>query len=92
MNENLKQAKEVLDILQREYDKGYTDGYSEREREIVRCKDCKFYLLNCISNPQNFKGEAYCLLGGMYGSLKDDYDFCSKGEKQYYSKAFTKVN
>ena len=57
-----------------EYDRGqYEKGWSDRDNEIVRCKDCKH---NCL---KRVSGNAYCDLGIGLFQL---YDYCSCGKRR----------
>jgi hypothetical protein len=60
--------EELLKALQ--YDKDqYEKGYADRDSEIVRCKDCKFY-----------DGEE-CLIKAGWFHTKPDW-FCADGAKK----------
>ena len=50
-----------------EYDRGqYIKGYQDRDKEIVRCKDCEKH------------GTAYCYMWG--NDTTEDYMWCCDGE------------
>ena len=55
-----------------QYEKGYSDGRMAREAEIVRCKDCKYYL----------KAERMCKDTYGFDRWWKPDDFCSYGERR----------
>ena len=60
-----------------QYEKGYSDGRTAREAEIVRCKECIHYWKNWKDGESDCGDEpAVCL-----ASPKDDA-FCSEGERR----------
>lgn len=63
----------ALEYDRAQYDKGYSDGRFDRDREIVRCKDCKHH------EDEDLK-TVYCpnIVGGWV-----DYDFyCRDGKEK----------
>lgn len=59
-----------------QYDAGFMNGYSTREKELIRCKDCKFY------NPDANVGYlAYCDLAGEYEHLDPEW-YCCHAERR----------
>lgn len=58
---------ELLEAL--EFDRGqYEKGWHDRDNEIVRCKDCKFYNANCpypvcVYHEINVKETDFCSWG-----------------------------
>ena len=38
-----RQLEDAVSIQDWVYRRGYYKGYSDRDKEIVRCKDCKWY-------------------------------------------------
>ena len=38
-----RQLEDAVSIQDRFYRRGYHKGYSDRDKEIVRCKDCQFH-------------------------------------------------
>jgi len=42
-----QQLEDVISIQDRFYRRGYYKGYSDRDKEIVRCKDCKYGRETC---------------------------------------------
>ena len=67
-NEELLKA---LRYDRQQYEKGYADGKRDAMDELVRCKDCKHYVV------ENEKMLTHCRL---YGAVVDDDDFCSGAE------------
>lgn len=54
-----------------EYDRGqYIKGYQDRDKEIVRCKDCEYYRV-----AKEDGEESYCYIDGR-AEMKPN-DFCS---------------
>ena len=45
--------------------------------EVVRCKDCKYYVHNNI-----FNAKCWDLTKGFIAESKNPYDFCSYGERR----------
>lgn len=53
---------------------GNTDyQWNDNHGELIRCKDCKYYRLDC-------DGISYCSRIAMYGWKDDDY--CSRAERR----------
>ena len=59
-----------------QYDKGYSDGRLARDREIVRCGECK----NCGDNAG--EPEPYFLYCFEWLSEVDENGYCYKGERK----------
>lgn len=74
-NVNKDELYKALKYDRNQYDKGYADGYSERDSEIVRCKDCKIW----NREPINCATAGYCYLWDNYTR---EEEYCSKGVKQ----------
>ncbi len=58
-----------------QYDKGYSDGRLDRDREIVRCGECRYF----GEKSKLFTSRHYCSVMGM--NMKAE-DFCSYGERE----------
>lgn len=58
-----------------QYKKGFENGYKQRDKEIVRCKDCKYS--ESVSKWKDF--EHGCMLHREY--IKET-DFCSQAERK----------
>ena len=57
------------------YDRGqYSKGYKDRDSEIVRCKDCKYY--------HKSEKYSYCNKINVKGRSPKRIDFCSYGERK----------
>lgn len=57
----------------RQYEKGYAVGYAQREREIIRCRDCKH-------NPkESWFG---CPMSHLSEAQRPDDAWCWKGERK----------
>ncbi len=62
------------------YDRGqYEKGYADRDKEIVRCKDCKWYVQKQKNLPYNVT-KRYCNRTCTLATKEDDY--CSYGERR----------
>ena len=59
-----------MTIREEGYAEGYRDGYSKRDEEIVRCKDCKHY-----------DSETQSCLDGLDGIFQPDW-YCADGERK----------
>lgn len=72
----------------KQYDKGYSDGYTKTKEEIVRCKDCKHRILNeNYSETDIIYNKAECELdtGDPYELGRNAWDdnwFCADGERK----------
>ena len=62
-----------MTIREEGYAEGYRDGYSKRDEEIVRCKDC--INKECFGRD----GKIVCDLDGF---LHDPDWFCADGERK----------
>lgn len=62
----------------RQYEKGYSAGYVQRELEIVKCRDCR-YSRTYTSNFENIYLTCDCM-SGLYRDVEGD-DYCSCGER-----------
>lgn len=62
------------------YDRGqYTKGYEDRDAEIVRCKDCRWW----NGNPETMHNNHLCRNWSKFGSIDTSADgFCSYGERR----------
>ena len=68
-----------------QYEKGYVDGRVDIEKEIVHCRDCKFYGETLTDEERDeFMSQedtdlvcGYWLSDGLYAD-----DFCSQGERR----------
>lgn len=70
--ERLKQA---LNFDREQYYKGYQEGYNARDKEITRCKDCKYWEFN------KYIGKMQCFHKcGL--DFTHETDFCSKAERK----------
>ena len=65
-----RQLEDVISIQDRVYRRGYNKGYSDRNKEIVRCKDCKYRGSKICPFYQKYQGEKY-----------DDW-FCADGKRK----------
>ena len=70
---------ELLKALQ--YDRGqYQKGYTDRDSEIVRCKDCKYFDSYRCTNDMVLQRIDDC---GCYPSFSVDREwFCADGERR----------
>ena len=64
-----------MTIREEGYAEGYRDGYSKRDEEIVRCKDCRYWQDNNggYPNPECPWGKE---------ETPDAEDFCSFAERK----------
>ena len=64
-----------MTIREEGYAEGYRDGYSKRDEEIVRCKDCRYWQDNNggYPNPECPWGKE---------ETPDPDDYCSFGERK----------
>lgn len=57
-----------------EYDRGqYVKGYQDRDKEIIRCKDCQHYIVDGITTQYGWCHE--------YKHSVNEDDYCSYGER-----------
>ena len=67
-----QQLEDVLSIQDRFYRRGYQKGYYDRNKEIVRCKDCKHF------EPDGIYTMCY-----RHNGLSQNADwFCADGERK----------
>ena len=66
--------KELIKALQYDRDQ-YTKGYNDRDKEIVRCRDCKHSI-----KDKTF-GDLWCNQGRQSNCVSGD-DYCSRGERR----------
>ena len=66
--------EELLKALAYDRDQ-YQKGYADREKEIVRCKDCKWWNITTATFPT----KGYC---GRYRGEHDGNWFCADGERK----------
>ena len=72
---------ELLKALQ--YDRGqYQKGYTDRDSEIVRCKDCKHKVDTVDDYDYESKCPCYCSGDPFYSWVPDDDWFCADGKKR----------
>lgn len=64
-----RQLEDIVYENKKAYEEGYKKGYSDRDKEIVRCKDCKYH------DKEDGKNFCDC------GNRPDDW-FCADGEKK----------
>ena len=69
---------ELMKALQ--YDRGqYQKGYADRDSEIVRCRDCKYWFPMNRFDPDYHPGRGQC----EWNSWVRDFDwFCCNGERR----------
>ena len=60
----------------KELQKAYDDGYKQRDSEIVRCKDCKWWKREVGEIGDDF----FCAFG-QNKSRREDF-FCADGERR----------
>lgn len=60
---------------EREYQRGFTDGYNDANGKLVRCRECR----ECIPNFLGKEGLNHCKVWIM---TVDAEDFCSRGERK----------
>lgn len=66
------QLEDIVYENKKAYERGYQKGYSDRDKEIIRCKDCvKRGTYQC---PVYVGGDGMC-------SEPDDW-YCTEGEKR----------
>ena len=64
-----------------EYDRGqYIKGYQDRDKEIVRCKDCKWYMLTDHNETEVCTNKQWDISMAVYPIISAD-GFCSYGER-----------
>lgn len=64
------------------YESGYLDGYSARESEIVRCRDCKHFTPKGTHKFENGKVNAdYCTYVRSWMLQITPEGFCAWGER-----------
>lgn len=56
----------------------YEKGYADRDHEIVRCKDCKWYKTNYSWDGKEHR---VCVIEA-YEPVRKADDFCSKAERR----------
>lgn len=68
--------EELLKAL--DYDRGqYTKGYKDRDSEIVRCKDCRYWK---SGREECGNSDSVCFINGR---CTPDW-FCADGERMFY--------
>ena len=65
-----RQLEDVIDIQDKAYKRGYYKGYSDRDKEIVRCKNCRWRANNGATSTK--------WLPCMNNRYDDDW-FCADG-------------
>lgn len=68
-----KYQGEMDELLTRICDAAFAAGYQKRDREIIRCRDCKH-------RGTHVMGDAYACL--VLEAVMSQDDFCSAGEKE----------
>lgn len=58
----------------KQYEKGFEDGWKERDKSQVRCKDCRYNYANMIPNGKGCQRNVYIEV--------DDNFFCADGERK----------
>ena len=61
--------------IERQTDNG---GYIDIEKELIRCKDCKFYDKFITQNI----GQGWCDVAAWRGRYMGDNDYCSRAERE----------
>lgn len=64
----------ALKYDRQQYEKGYVDGRAERDREIVRCKDCKYL--------DHFCDEEIDLWCSAWENVTSEDGFCHYGKRK----------
>ena len=75
---------ELIKALQydrHQYEVGYADGRFARDREIIRCRDCKHYSPKMFKYFMTFYADCDCFAGEDVRDLSED-DFCSRAERR----------
>lgn len=70
-----RQLEDIVYENKRAYDSGYVKGYSVRDKEIVRCKDCK----HSIKSSDSY---VFCNKGVKFDEYKKPDWFCADGERK----------
>lgn len=68
----------ALEYDRGQYDKGYSDGRLDRDREIVRCGDCKWYFEN--ENYETLDAIPFCDHPEGGGVTRGKQWHCADGE------------
>lgn len=89
-NEEPKLTEQQLEDIVYENKKAYERGYSDRDKEIIRCKNCKHrpkepdwktYVSGFdLEFPENSKCPCQCIEDGWYSWYPKDNWFCANGE------------
>lgn len=74
VNVNKDELIKALAYDRRQYDCGYADGRAARDREIVRCKDCKYL--------DHFCDEEIDLWCSAWENVTSEDGFCHYGERR----------
>lgn len=74
VNVNKDELIKALRYDRGQYDCGYADGRAARDREIVRCKDCKYLA--------HFDDEEIALWCGVWANETSEDCFCKWGERK----------
>ena len=87
-----RQLEDAISIQDRVYRRGYYKGYSDRNKEIVRCKDCKYRPKEPdwktyesgfdIEFPECSICPCQCSGDGYYSWYPEDDWFCADGERK----------
>ena len=85
VNVDKDELVKALNYDRHQYEKGYVDGRVDIEKEIVHCRDCKFYGETLTDEERDeFMSQedtdlvcGYWLSDGLYAD-----DFCSQGERR----------
>ena len=68
------------------YDRNqYEKGYKDRDAEIIRCKDCKYFakdIFKDVITKQFYGGCDYWCDDGDYGLVKDENGYCAWAERK----------
>ena len=61
-----RQLEGIVYENKRAYDNGYVKGYSDRDKEIVRCKDCIYYntLMGHCKDGRSYPSPDWYCAGG----------------------------
>ena len=65
-----------MTIREEGYAEGYRDGYSKRDGELVRCKDCEYYKTESGECPANNGDDPY------YSWIPKPDWYCAEGKRK----------
>lgn len=75
-----QQLEDIVYENKRAYDSGYAKGYSARDNEIVRCKDCKYSHIMTSNLMHPKVNKCWCEKDFIEGWHEPDW-FCADGER-----------